>query len=332
MAREKVDDVFWALRKSHRQSKEHSGVTKDRVRTVLEMLGHGTADFVDAVFALLDDTLESQFTRLASTHTFSQGATVAQLGSHVGILQRGDGKLDREGRDYWIKPLRELGAIEAISLPKGAADFVHGHIPPKSPTSAYRLSRDFLSVLRSPEGELKARLRKWAAEDAKRARLETQDRLAKQSREEFSNEHAALISAVQSDYAPTFVPGFECLYVDAEDGDRISEEEKALLLKAGIVLNLGDPSPDVLLFEPRARKVWCVEAVTSDGEVDEHKVVGLLELCKRSGCELAGVTTAYSSRKDWLRRQGKHQNIALGTYIWTMDDPGVQYRMLPPPK
>lgn len=249
MAREKLEDHFWALRKSRANPpKSHSGVTKDRVRQVLGVIGMDrNPDIVDAVFALLDDTLPSLFTRLEASHRFCDGATTAQVGCHVGILQRGNGKLDREGRDYWIKPLRDLGAVEPVSLPKEAADFVAGHIPPKSPTSAYRLSKEFVNLLRGEEKTLEARVRKWAADDATRARLELQKRLADEARDQFSNEHGALIEAVLKTYAPLFLPEFQCIYIDSDDGDRVTAAEKATLKAAGVELNLHDPYPDVML-------------------------------------------------------------------------------------
>jgi hypothetical protein len=333
MAREKIEEHFVALRKSRAKAPaEHSGVNKDRVRRVLGIVGKdGNPDIIDAVFALLDDTLPSQFTRLAGKHRFCDGATTAHVACHVGILQRGSGKLDREGRDYWIKPLRELGAVEPITLPKDSPNFVDGHIQAKSPNSAYRLSKEFVNLLRADEKTLEARVRAWAAADATRSRLELQKRLADAAREQFTNEHGELIAAIVKHYAPLFLPGFECIYIDSDDGDRVTTSEKAVLKAAGIELNLTDPYPDVMFFERAGRRLWCVEAVTSDGEVDEHKVNGVKQLCERFQCELAGLTTAYSTRKDWLRRQAQHQNIALGTFIWAVDDPGVHYRVLGPP-
>ncbi len=334
LAREKLEEHFWGLRKRRtRVGAAHSGVTKERVQRVLGIVGRGeNADIVDAVFALLDDTLPSQFARLAKTHRFCDGATTAQVGCHVGILQRGSGKLDREGRDYWIKPLRDLGAVEPITLPRDGVDFVAGHIQAKSPNSAYRLSKEFVKLLRGNEETLAARVRGWAAEDAARARLELQKRMADAAREQFTNEHGALIDAVVETYAPQFLPGFECIYVDSDDGDRVTASERAVLRVAGIELELSDPYPDVMLFERKGRRLWCVEAVTSDGEVDEHKASGVKQLCARFQCELAGLTTAYSTRKDWLRRQSQHQNIALGTFVWAADDPGVHYLMQGPPR
>lgn len=332
MGRQKLEEHFWALRKARKgQIVEYSGVTKERIRRVLRFIGKAdNADIVDAVFALLDDRLPSQFPRLTN-HRFCDGATTAHIACHIGILQRGKGKLDREGRDYWIKPLRELGAIEPITLPKDADDFVPGHITAKAPTCAYRLAKGFVKLLRTDDSDLEARVRAWVAEDAVRARLELQQRLAEEAREAFTNEHAKLIGAVVKHYAPLFLPGFECIYVDSEDGDRVSREEKAKLAELGIVLSLEDPFPDLIFFDRKARRLWCVEAVTSDGEVDEHKVKGVRQLCERSGCELAGLTTAYATRKDWLRRQEQHQNLAMNSFVWAANDPRVQYKILPPP-
>src|SRR5689334_16554668 len=90
------------------------GVTKARIAEVLRALDLENIDRVDAVRALLDDTRPSWFTTAPIGTRFSDGATVAHIACHVGILQRGKDKLDREGRDYWIKPLRDIGAVEAI--------------------------------------------------------------------------------------------------------------------------------------------------------------------------------------------------------------------------
>ena len=93
------------------------GVTKAKIKAVLGKLALGdNADLIDGVFALLDNETDSWFTKAPKGTKFSDGATTAHLACHVGILQRGGGKLDREGRDYWIKPLRELGGIEPVAL------------------------------------------------------------------------------------------------------------------------------------------------------------------------------------------------------------------------
>ncbi|WBX86424.1 BsuBI/PstI family type II restriction endonuclease [Sphingosinicella microcystinivorans] len=87
--------------------------------------------------------------------------------------------------------------------------------------------------------------------------------------------HAALINDCVEHYAPRFLEGYEVLYVDDSDGDRISDEERAKMQAAGAELTLADPMPDVLLWHPETDWLWVIEAVTSDGEVDAHKVKGM---------------------------------------------------------
>src|SRR5205823_6791253 len=93
------------------------GVTKTRVKQVLDRLALGDKpDLVDAVFALLDNETDSWFGTAPKGTKFSDGASIAHIGCHVGVLQRGRSKLDREGRDYWIKPMQELGGVEPVTL------------------------------------------------------------------------------------------------------------------------------------------------------------------------------------------------------------------------
>lgn len=91
------------------------GVTRAKVAQVLGAVAlGGNADIVDGVFALLDDETPSWFPKAPDGAKVADGATTGHLACHIGILQRDGGKLDREGRDYWIKPLRELGGIVPI--------------------------------------------------------------------------------------------------------------------------------------------------------------------------------------------------------------------------
>ena len=87
-----------------------------------------------------------------------------------------------------------------------------------------------------------------------------------------------LITAAAQVYVPNFLPGFEVLYIDATDGQRVTPEQEQAMQKAGITIQLGDSMPDILLWNQKTDALWVVEAVTSDGEVDSHKVQGLTAL------------------------------------------------------
>lgn len=305
------------------------GIDKVRLKAVLQRIDRGHDDIVDAVFALLDNNLTSLFSKAASTHRFCEGASTAHIACHVGIVQRGKGKLDREGRDYWLKPLWEIGALEKVYYSADGDEFLPGHPKAKSPNSAYRVEPGFLRILQAPEGEWPSLLDEWASESEVRKRLSLQAELAKATLEAVDSTHLSLINDCCKYYAPTFLPGFEILYVDDADGDRVSVEEKEKLKKAGLELTLNDSMPDVLLWNPSTDWLWVIEAVCSDGEVDWHKVENLTKLAKRSGKKGIGFTTAYPDWKTAARRQGMMKNLAIDSLLWIREDGSKQFRVLP---
>ena len=306
---------------------EHlQGVIKARVAAALRALDLETRDCVDAVFALLDDQTSSWFSGTPADLTFSHGATIAHIACHVGILQRGGTKLDREGRDYWIKPLRNIGAVETVFFDRKSRKFLPGHPVAKSPNSAYRLTEDFKLILQSPEPRWMELLMRWAEAERIRERLAFQAARAIEVRGMANATHADLIDACIAHYVPRFLPGFEVIYVDASDGDRIDAEDRERLSRAGLGFELGDAMPDILLHNRELNELWVIEAVSSDGEVDDHKVRGMVAFATRHRKDGVGFTTAYATWKAAAQRQAAHKNIPPSTYVWIRDDPSKHYR------
>lgn len=303
------------------------GVSKKRIGEVLKTLDLATPDQVDAVFALLDNILPSWFSRLPDVLTFSDGATIGQIACHIGILQRGKSQLDREGRDYWVKPLRAIGAIELVYADSESGTFLPGHPIPKSPNSAYRLNSDFIDILRASESSWQDHLNDWAETSVMRKRLLFQAEQAQATQNQIDTAHLDLIRACCDKYSPAFLPGYQVLYVDDADGERISEKEIARLAKAGLTLELDDAMPDVLLWNPDTDELWVIEAVTSDGEVDQQKVERLRGLAERHHKKAIHFTTAYASWKAAALRQGKHKNLPDGTYFWVRDDASKHFHV-----
>jgi len=308
----------------HATPDEFQGVTKDKIRSVLGYLDlGGNVDLVDGVFALLDDETESWFAKPPDGARFCSGATTAHLACHIGILQRGSGKLDREGRDYWIKPLRELGGIETITLQDG--EFIAGHVKAKSPNFSYCLNDGLEAILKAPEDRWRAMLQEWVQEDVARERRTFQAEMAEASRKLVDSGHAHLIKASVEHYVPRVLPGYQLLYIDDSEGDRISDAERAKMQEAGVELTLEDAIPDALLWNPETNRLWIIEAVTSDGEVDMHKVTQMKRMAKRCGKSGIGFTTTYRTWKEAATRQGVHKNIAVDTYVWIQADPSKQF-------
>ena len=140
--------------------------------------------------------------------------------------------------------------------------------------------------------------------------------------------HSDLIQACQGFYIPDFLPDYQVIYVDDREGDRITSAQRSALAKAGLFLTLGDAMPDILLWNAKIDSLWVIEAVTSDGEVDLHKVAQLTELDRRSGKRDIGFTTAYPTWKAAATRQSRHKNLPPGTYLWIMEDPSKHFLAL----
>lgn len=243
------------------------------------------------------------------------------------MLQRGAGKLDREGRDYWCKPLWEIGAMERIFFDSKSKAFVDGWPIPKSPYCAYRLAASFVAILAAPEAQWQRKLALWSSEDATRKRLTLQAQLAAKAKASIDSSHEILIKAACETYAAEFLPGFELLYVDATDGTRVTAKDRARLAQAGVSLGLGDAMPDALFWNRESDWLWVIEAVISDGEVDIHKTKGLIQLARRAGKAGIGFTTAYRSWRDVATRQGKLKNLAPGTFLWIEEDGSKQFKV-----
>ena len=297
-------------------------VTKEKIEKVLKQISRDKPDIIDAVFALLDDQTDSFFPT-AKNFKFCDGASTAHIACHIGLLQRGSGKLDREGRDLWLKPLWEIGAIEKVSL-FSPNEFIAGHPIAKSPNSAYRLTNSLIEILKAPDGKWEPLLREWSRADKARERLEFQAKQAALAKTQVDATHETLINDICEHYAPRFLPDYEILYIDDSDGDRITGKEKAALAEAGITIELNDSMPDVLLWNRKTDVLWVVEAVCSDGEVDLHKKENLKRFAIRHGKTEIGFTTAYRTWKEAAARQKVHKNIAPETYLWIQEDGAKQ--------
>ena len=267
------------------------------------------------VFALLDQNFPNLFN--ANFH-LPEGASTAHLGCYIGIFLRHGNKLDREGRDYWIKPLSEIGVTEKVTYVPEQATFLPGHLKSKSPCSAYRLDSNFVSLLTAKNFEgLKQFFEgnEIASRVQRRAEIE-----AACLKEQGGSDHSKLIELSIQYYARLFLPKFKLIYTDDSDGDRISVEEREKLAALNIELTLDDAWPDVVLFNEETTELWFIEAVTSDGEVDETKLANLKRFCERNNKKFGGATTSYLDWKALGRRQGAHKNIAIHTYVWIADD------------
>lgn len=324
---EKDEEYYSRLRTILDPDRQIGGVPRERVERALRRLGQGSRNEVSVVVALLDDELPSGYSSVQELYPFSAGASTSHIFCHAGILQHGEKKIDRENRDYLIKPFTELDVIEPVYLDPRTRSFVAGHPTPKSPNNCHRLAEEFRSLLRLSGEELDEALDRWTGEDAARDRARLQAAAAEQIART-GGSHADLVRAALEFYAPRFLPGYEEVYTDLADGDRISEEQLEALGAAGLEPTLADPSPDALLWNREEDAFWVIEAVTSDGEVDLTKVDAVRRMIARRGRPVrVGFTTAYRTWRDAGRRQERVKNLAPGSYVWIQSDTGRQFKV-----
>ncbi len=303
------------------------GVSRERIEHAMRRLGRDTRNEVSVIIALLDDDLPNGYPQVQEELPFSAGASTQHIFHHVGILQYGERQLDRENRDYLIKPLIELGLIERVHLDSKSKSFLPGHPTPKSQNNCYRLTEEFRSLLGLPAQEFEEVLDRWTNEDTVRERAQLQA-AATERIKQTEGSHADLVRAVLEFYAPRFLSGYDEVYTDLADGERISEEQLEALRIAGLEPTLEDPSPDVLLWNSAEDAFWVIEAVTSDGEVDLTKVEAVRRMIARRGRPVrVDFTTAYRTWRDAGRRQERVKNLAPGSYVWVQSDAGRQFKV-----
>jgi len=111
----------------------------------------------------------------------------------------------------------------------------------------------------------------------------------------------------------------------SEPGDKVYLADSAMLAAVGITLNVSTLLPDALIVHvgttPPA--FWIVEAVATDGPIDEDRRQAFLRWAKDQhippgSCRFL---SAFRSRNsDSARRRLK--DLAVGTYAWYEDEPG----------
>ena len=325
--KEKLDDYFSRLdAEGFKLAASYQNITIEDIERVLRCLHQFSLDKRDAIWCLLNSDFPSPFPNAAG-YSIADGASIAQIGCYIGFLMRHSGKLDREGRDYWIKPLiDDIAAIERVTYHNGS--FVPGHLKAKSPHLAYRLTPHFKQLLMHAGSEdFEEQLASYI--ERVDQRLAAFSELERAARDSIAMPgHKRLIQDSISAYAGVFLPGYIPVFTDCADGDRVTQEERLLLDQYGIVFgSIDDVWPDVILYHPQHETLWFIEAVTSDGEADIHKVEGLKAICKRSGKNYGGTTTTYETWKYFAARQKRENNLAPGTYVWVRECPNKFFRV-----
>lgn len=306
----------------------------ERVRDLLAAFDMYTDPRASVMLDLSDDETPSDFPALAKRGLrLADAMRTEQLMKRLSArLGRPGKKVDREQRDYAIAPLRELGVVDKAYVkpqkdwPESGDDLVKvGRHFSKSGNNSYRLTDEARDLLDAPENTWTARLDDFVASDQRR-RLRRLQKQAVATLVDTRNEgerHKALITATVNALRETRCAEFELVFIDDDDGRRVRDEWRPRLEELNLMPDEEKGRyPDALLVNALVRQLWFVDAVSSDGEVDEVRRADMEEWAAERGCTVAGFTTSYESWADAAKRQAKHKNLAVETTLWIAEDGG----------
>jgi hypothetical protein len=305
----------------------------ERTETLLRALARRTEARVAVVLVLLREDLPAVHTALRDAGLpFGACGTTQKILEYANSYTRRS-TFDREERDFHLKPLVEIGVLERCQVPNAkyrrenevllVSGWPGGN---NNQYSGYRVTDEARELLCCPEDEWQERVERFVSETPKRQEL-VKTALA-QAEVPSDSAHSQLIRvAVQAQITDLAEQGreFECIYIDDAGGTRLPERFRPRLEDLGLVLDGNSPYPDGLLADPDARELWVLDAVTSDGEVDELRAGEFVRTFATRGWAVAGFTTAYATFQDMVARQAKWGNLATNTNVWVAQDGGRFY-------
>jgi len=253
-------------------------------------------------------------------------ATNAHLTTRKGVMAR----IERLGKVY-AENSRETIRKQGLNALIAAGLVVKNPGDPKlsqnSSLTHYALTSDALASLRrfgtaawaryaeNLHGEASTRA---AAEQRKRSRHGTTIALPDGTSTILSpGNHGNIIASVIEDFTPRFLTDAELLYV-ADTARRIVWLADKRAKQLGITIDPKRKLPDVVVYEASTGSLVLIEAVDSNGEISDQRVVELTAIFSSSKLRLVFVTS-FSSFNDFKKFSA---NIAWDTDIWIADEIG----------
>lgn len=128
--------------------------------------------------------------------------------------------------------------------------------------------------------------------------------------------HNELQKAILEEFAPRFAPNSECLYVgDTTNKDLVKNVNK--LSELGFEITLHDKMPDVVLYRADNNWLYFIEAVDSVGPMSPERVIDIQRMTKNVNCGKIFVT-AFLDFKKYKRFS---EQLAWETEVWIAEMP-----------
>ncbi len=172
----------------------------------------------------------------------------------------------------------------------------------------------------SPGGRLKALTAQQRAQRAHAVRVALPDG---EVRSLEPGEASVILKGVIELWAPRRLVDPVVLTI-SEPGDKIYTADSDVLRRLGVAINSATLLPDAVLVDIGVEPptFWIVEAVASDGPIDEDRKRGLVrwavgQRIPEADCRFL---TAFGSRNSGPARR-RLKDLAIGTYAWYADEP-----------
>jgi hypothetical protein len=307
-------------------------VEAPRLVRIAELLGRldSYSDLRAAcLLGLTDDVTPHPVAALAAEGLkLSAGATTRQL-FQFAAPKLGKMHIDRELRDEVWPRLRELGIVQRSYVLTAKEARREGklvdygvHRRAKSPNNGYALTGEARRLLvETLETDWAQELDEFvhSTDDRRRRVLQHEATTAAATA---PGDHSKLMQAAVAALRAARLPDYKLVFIDEADETRIKDEWKEKLEPRGLLPDLDSLWPDAILVRDADRSLWFIDAVTTDGEIDETRRAELQEWAAARGYTVSGYTTAYETWRRTSTRQGKMKNLAVGTNLWIAEDGG----------
>ncbi len=138
-------------------------------------------------------------------------------------------------------------------------------------------------------------------------------------------DHSKLMRAAIAALGATRLPDYKLVFISDAGEERIKADWKEELEPRGLLPDLDSLWPDAILVRDSDLSLWFIDAVTTDGEIDETRRAELDAWATARGYTVAGYTTAYETSKRTAARQGRMKSCRRYD-IWVAEDGGISCR------
>lgn len=222
---------------------------------------------------------------------------------------------------------RETIRKQAMHHFRTAAIIEDNGMATNSPNYRYRLTEEFLNVLRSiteADGGDAVEIRNFtnrhqSLKDIYASKKRMQKMPVKINNKDYTfspGKHNQLQKAIIEEFAPRFAPNSECLYVgDTIEKDLVKNVGK--LKELGFEITLHDKMPDVVLYREDKNWIYFIESVTSVGPMDPKRIVEIGQMTENVKAGKIFVTAFL----DFGTFKRFSEQLAWETEVWIADMP-----------